>query len=90
MTVWQLNRDQMDELKTNYVCELAKARGETPSWGEMADAPDIISDDEIYEIYADISFSPDDFAYSYTSAENGDYSPSNPWNAPGMSISDFI
>lgn len=24
------------------------------------------------------------------SAENGDYSPSNPWDAPGMSISDFI
>ena len=24
------------------------------------------------------------------SATNGDYSPSCPWNAPGMSISDFI
>ena len=24
------------------------------------------------------------------SATNGDYSPSNPWDAPGMSISDFI
>lgn len=24
------------------------------------------------------------------SAENGDYGPSNPWNAPGMKISDFI
>lgn len=24
------------------------------------------------------------------SAENGDYSPSNPWDAPGMSISDFM
>lgn len=24
------------------------------------------------------------------SAENGDYSPSCPWNAPGMSIRDFI
>jgi hypothetical protein len=24
------------------------------------------------------------------SAENGDYSPSNPWDAPGMSMSDFI
>ena len=23
-------------------------------------------------------------------AENGDYSPSAPWNAPGMSIRDFI
>lgn len=24
------------------------------------------------------------------SAENGDYSPSNPWDAPGMKTSDFI
>lgn len=24
------------------------------------------------------------------SATNGDYSPSSPWNAPGMSIRDFI
>jgi hypothetical protein len=25
-----------------------------------------------------------------SSSTNGDYSPSNPWNAPGMSIKDFI
>lgn len=29
----------------------------------------------------------DDYVPSST---NGDYSPSNPWDAPGMSISDFI
>ena len=33
----------------------------------------------------------DEYHYHYTpSAENGDYSPSNPWDAPGMKISDFI
>lgn len=33
----------------------------------------------------------DDEDDEYTpSAENGDYSPSNPWDAPGMSIKDFI
>ena len=26
----------------------------------------------------------------YTSSTCGDYSPSNPWDAPGMSIRDFI
>lgn len=31
----------------------------------------------------------DDGPYS-PSATNGDYSPSNPWDAPGMSIKDFI
>ena len=40
----------------------------------------------------------DERHYHYTSedkeyipsAENGDYSPSNPWDAPGMKMSDFI
>ena len=33
----------------------------------------------------------DEHHYHYTSsAENGDYSPSNPWDAPGMKMSDFI
>ena len=33
----------------------------------------------------------DDDDEEYTpSATHGDYSPSNPWDAPGMSISDFI
>ena len=31
----------------------------------------------------------DDEEY-YPSSTNGDYSPSNPWDAPGMSIRDFI
>ena len=33
----------------------------------------------------------DEHHYHYTpSAENGDYSPSDPWNAPGMSMKDFV
>ena len=37
----------------------------------------------------------DEDEYSYEedyvpSSENGDYSPSNPWDAPGMSLKDFI
>ena len=44
-------------------------------------------DDTDYSIEED----KDDHHYHYTpSAENGDYSPSNPWDAPGMSIKDFI
>ena len=35
------------------------------------------------------TFEEDDEEY-VPSAENGDYSPSNPWNAPGMKMSDFI
>ena len=32
----------------------------------------------------------DDEEYYMPSSTNGDYSPSNPWDAPGMSIRDFI
>jgi hypothetical protein len=33
----------------------------------------------------------DDYDRDYTpSSINGDYSPNNPWDAPGMSIRDFI
>lgn len=37
---------------------------------------------EMYEQEKDSDYTP--------SAENGDYSPSNPWDAPGMKMSDFI
>ncbi len=42
-----------------------------------------------------MEFESDEYAfendYDYVpSSTNGDYSPSNPWDAPGMSIYDFI
>lgn len=37
----------------------------------------------------DEEFDEDDDDY-VPSAENGDYGPSNPWDAPGMSVHDFI
>lgn len=38
-----------------------------------------------------ISIVEDESENDYTpSAERGDYSPSNPWDAPGMKMSDFI
>ena len=42
----------------------------------------------VFEL-VDNGINDDDYEYT-PSAENGDYSPSNPWDAPGMSISDFI
>lgn len=32
----------------------------------------------------------EDYDCEHMSSTNGDYSPSNPWDAPGMSIKDFI
>ena len=40
-----------------------------------------------YEEGTPSCFEDDDYCPSST---NGDYSPSNPWDAPGMSIRDFI
>jgi hypothetical protein len=37
----------------------------------------------------DYEMAEDDDEYT-PSASNGDYSPSNPWDAPGMSVRDFI
>ena len=45
--------------------------------------------EEIEEELSDCCFDDDDDEYT-PSASNGDYSPSNPWDAPGMKISDFI
>ena len=44
----------------------------------------------------DLEAEPTEYEYGYEdryytpSSTNGDYSPSNPWDAPGMSIQDFI
>lgn len=56
MTVYELNRDQLDELKQSYVCE----KVDCPSYGELADAVDI-SDEVVQEYYADYEFTSDDF-----------------------------
>jgi len=61
MTVWQLNKDQMDELKVAYVTGLAINENRSPCMSEVANAPDDVADDIIYNLYKDITFSPDDF-----------------------------
>lgn len=61
MTVYDLNREQLIELKQAYLTQQYDERGESPSWGELASADEIISDDEIYEAYAGTDFVNDDF-----------------------------
>ena len=64
MTVYDLNRDQLEELKQNYMMEAYNERGEIPSFGELADADNIYSDDFIRKVYAGRYFVPDDFSSS--------------------------
>ena len=64
MTVRELNRDQLIELKQQHMIEEYDRRGETPSYGELADADDMYSDEYIYSVYENYTFSPDDFTSS--------------------------
>lgn len=49
-------------------------------------------EDAVCEAIDNICYDPDeeDDDEYIPSSSNGDYSPSNPWDAPGMKLSDFI
>ena len=57
-SVEELTREELNELKQNYVVETAE--GSEPSYGELADSVDI-PDAVIFKHYAGISFGPEDF-----------------------------
>lgn len=64
MFVTELNREQLDELKQDYICQLAET-GEYGdvvgvSYGELMDSVNI-PDDVIFEHYDGIMFTEDDF-----------------------------
>lgn len=57
MSVYELNREQLNELKVDYLL----MKQESVSWGELADADTLVRDETIYEEYAGTHFVPDDF-----------------------------
>lgn len=61
MTVRELSREQLDELKQNHLTRKMDEAGESPSYGELAEASEKISDEEIFDEYDGTEFSPDDF-----------------------------
>lgn len=61
MTVRQLNRDQLTELKQRMVSdEIYDTEGRTASYGELAEA-ESVPDEKVFERYEGIRFSNDDF-----------------------------
>lgn len=58
MTVYDLNRDQLAELKARYYQDKV---GYDLSYEELANIDAYVTDSEIYTEYAGIEFSPDDF-----------------------------
>ena len=61
MSVTELNREQLTELKQAYLTELFDRDGLEPSWGELADADQLIPDAELFEAYEGCIFAPGDF-----------------------------
>ena len=57
MSVYELSKNQLIELKQNYLCEVQK----NVQYGELCDADNIISDEEIFNEYGNVEFSEDDF-----------------------------
>ena len=70
MDVRELTREQLVELKQNYMSELvnegtfAEVMGrdyDEPSYGDLAEADELITDEFIFEYYAGTDFVNDDF-----------------------------
>lgn len=62
MTLKDLNKDQRRQLKARLLDEeLMKVEGRTASYGEIANADEIVSDEKLEEAYGATSFVPGDF-----------------------------
>jgi hypothetical protein len=62
MTVYELNRDQLEELAAHYLAEKNEQNGEGTSWAELAMPLEFVSKKEVLEEYAGMVFSEDDFS----------------------------
>lgn len=64
MTVRELNRDQLNELKEAFVTMEAENNEESVGYGDLIEAHDRISDEEVFEYFDGTIFSNDDFLCS--------------------------
>lgn len=63
MSIRELTRDQLTEVKQNLLCEiLDENEHRSPSYGEFAEVDEIISDEEVYAAYDCTEFTEDDFS----------------------------
>lgn len=66
-----LTREQKTEVKQRLLVEQYDKEGETPSYGELADADGLITDSECEEAFAGTDFVPDDFTSGFAADRNG-------------------
>ena len=62
MKLKDLNDDQRLQLKQRILTDRMDAKGESPSYGELADADTLVTDEELEAEFGDTEFVPDDFS----------------------------
>lgn len=62
MSIEELSRDQLQELKGNLLFERSLETGESIGWGAFAYADDLVSDEECFEYYSGTEFTDGDFS----------------------------
>ena len=72
MKFGDLTKDQRTEAKQRLLCErLEKSENRTPSYSELAEVDEAISDKEAEEAYDGTEFVPDDFSCGEAAARDG-------------------
>ena len=62
MKLKDLNEDQRLQLKQDLLSRRMDEKGESPSYGELADADTLVTDEELEAEFGDTEFVPDDFS----------------------------
>ena len=57
MNIKELTKDQLSQVKQSYLCE----RNESVSYDDLVNADELVSDETIFNEYANIAFTEDDF-----------------------------
>lgn len=61
MTINELNREQLTQVKQKYYTEKQAEKGAGVSYGELAQIDELVTDAEIIAQYSGVDFVPDDF-----------------------------
>ncbi len=61
MTINELTREQLMQVKQNYYTQKQAEAGQGVSYGELATINELVTDAEIYAAYEGVTFTPDDF-----------------------------
>ena len=62
MTIKELNKEQLTPVKQNYYTEiLMEQEDREPSWGELVEVDDLVTDEEVFTAYDGTEFVEEDF-----------------------------